>query len=336
MSGDDFLRNIAMMPDLPWFVYAMLLAPLALILCAAAYKTLQARAAHKWPSTPGKVVTSNSEMREVSVMDDERENGHRLEQRNFANVVYEYTVRGQRLTNNRVSIGEDLGNFQVAETIARYPVGAAVTVYYNPLHPHEAVLERDLPKGMWGCLGIATAIVLAISFGSAIGLHRMTEFLSGHVVNPKTSPLVVGFGAFAFVVALFALALQRQASLAKKWPVVPGTIRMSGVEQYRTAPERNETRGEVMYERKVSYTYSYNNIAYTNEAASLATGSSSNSGWLMRKFTTAYQDRSTVDVYVNPANPSEAVLNPRTGFAWILWIFVAGFLVAGYFMAHAS
>jgi len=46
-----------MMPDLPWFVYAMLLAPLALILCAAAYKTLQARAAHKWPSTPGKVVT---------------------------------------------------------------------------------------------------------------------------------------------------------------------------------------------------------------------------------------------------------------------------------------
>ncbi|HMH96775.1 MAG TPA: DUF3592 domain-containing protein, partial [Bradyrhizobium sp.] len=73
------------MPDLPWFVYAMLLAPLGLILVAAAYKTLQVRAISDWPSTPGKVVTSNSELREVKVLDDSRENGHRFEQRNFAN-----------------------------------------------------------------------------------------------------------------------------------------------------------------------------------------------------------------------------------------------------------
>ena len=31
------------------------------------------------------------------------------------------------------------------------------------------MLERDLPKGLWGCLGIGTAIVLAIVFGSALG-----------------------------------------------------------------------------------------------------------------------------------------------------------------------
>ena len=48
------------MPDLPWYVYAMLLAPLALMLFAADYKTLQVRAARDWPSTPGKVVISNS------------------------------------------------------------------------------------------------------------------------------------------------------------------------------------------------------------------------------------------------------------------------------------
>ena len=43
------------MPDLPWYVYAMLLAPLALILFAAVYKSLQVRAASEWPSAPGKV-----------------------------------------------------------------------------------------------------------------------------------------------------------------------------------------------------------------------------------------------------------------------------------------
>ena len=150
------------MPDLPWFVYAMLLAPLGLILVAAIYKTLQVRAAREWPSTPGRVVISTSELRDVKVLDSEREGGRKLEQRNFANIVYEYSVSGQKLRNNRVSIGEDRGNFQVAETIAKYPVGAIVTVYYNSRHPREAVLERDLPQGLWGCLGIATAIAVVV------------------------------------------------------------------------------------------------------------------------------------------------------------------------------
>jgi len=74
-------------PDLPWFVYAMLLAPLGLILFAAAYKSLQVRAAREWPSTPGKVVLSNAEVRDVRVIDSEREAGHRFERRNFANIV---------------------------------------------------------------------------------------------------------------------------------------------------------------------------------------------------------------------------------------------------------
>lgn len=57
------------MPDLPWFVYAMLLAPLGLILGVAVYKTLQVRAAREGPSTPGKVVVSKSELRDVKVID---------------------------------------------------------------------------------------------------------------------------------------------------------------------------------------------------------------------------------------------------------------------------
>jgi hypothetical protein len=145
------------MPNLPWYVYAMLLAPLALIQLAAIYQSLLVRAAREWLPTPGKVVVSASQVREVSFLDDSRENNHRFEPRNFANIVYEYSVNGEKLTNNRVSIGEDRGDFEVAETIARYPVGTAVTVYYNSRHPQEAVLERDTPKGWWGCLGLGMA-----------------------------------------------------------------------------------------------------------------------------------------------------------------------------------
>ena len=89
------------MPDLPWFVYAMLLAPLGLILIAATVKTWQAREARSWPQAPGKVVTSVAEVREVRVSDDGREEGYRLESRNFANVTYEYSVGGRKLSNSR-------------------------------------------------------------------------------------------------------------------------------------------------------------------------------------------------------------------------------------------
>jgi hypothetical protein len=319
-------------PDLPWFVYAMLLAPLGLLLFAAAYKTLQVRAARDWPSTPGRVVISNAEVREVKVPDSGRESGHRFEERNFANIVYEYSVSGQTLSNNRVSIGEDLGNFQVAETIARYPVGAAVTVYYNSRHPRDAVLERDLPKGLWGCLGIATAVALAAVFGSAIGLHRLTEFVSTRLGHPEVSAAVVAFGAFGFVVMLFALAAQRQASRAKKWPVVSGTIKMSDIEQYRAASSDGR-RGPLMRRRQVSYTYAYNNVSYTNVHASLTTNVASTSSWLVRQFTPAYRDGATVQVYVNPGNPSQATLDPRAGFVWLLWMVALAIWGVAYYAA---
>ena len=322
-----------MLPDLPWFVYAMLLAPLGLLLVAAAYKSLQVRAAREWPSAAGKVVVSKTEVRKVKLIDSDRAEGHRFEERNFADIVYEYSVAGRKLRNNRVSIGEDLGNFQVAETIAKYPVGAAVTVYYNPLHPDQSVLERDLPKGLWGCLGIATVIVLGIVFGSAIGLHRLTEFLTAHVADPKLSPLVVAFGGFGCAIALFALVLEKQALLAKTWPVVSGVIKLSEIESYRAAPSESGSRGSMMYQRQVSYAYTYKGVSYTNVHASLSSNVASSSSWLLRKITTDWQHGAAVKVYVNPANPAEATLDPRVPFVWLLWLCVAGFAVGAWYFA---
>jgi hypothetical protein len=217
------------MPNLPGYVYAMLLAPLALILFAAIYKSLQVRAASDWPSTPGKVVVSNSQVREIRVIDRNREDGFRLEPRNFANIVYEYSVSGEMLSNNRIGIDDDRGDFRIAETIARYPVGAAVTVYYNSRHPRDAVLERDTPNGWWGCLAAGMVIALAVIFGSVFGFNQLTEFVAARLGHPKLSPLVIFLGIFGCVLALFALAMRRAMSLAKTWPVVTGTIKMSDV-----------------------------------------------------------------------------------------------------------
>jgi hypothetical protein len=180
-------------------------------------------------------------------------------------------------------------------------------------------------------MGIALAIIL----GSVFGLNRLTEFVSTHLGNPKLSPLVVVLGIFAGFIALFALAMRRQAKLARQWPVVPGTIAMSDVEEYRAAPDKNHVRGAVMYQRQVSFSYRFDNVAYSRVETRFATGVNSTSGWLMRKFTTAWQDGAHVDVYVNPANPSEATLDPRGGAAliWILWLVALAFGWAAYLVA---
>ncbi len=324
------------MPDLPWYVYAMLLAPLGLILVAAIYKTLQVRAAREWPSTPGRVVVSTSELRDVKVLDSERESGRKLEQRNFADIVYEYSVSGQTLRNNRVSIGEDRGNFQVAETIAKYPVGAPVTVYYNSRRPREAVLERDLPQGLWGCLGIAVAIALVVVFGASIGLTRITEFVSARMVNPQMSVPAVALAGFGLVAALFALVLHRQSAQAKTWPVVPGTIKLSGLDEYRAAPSKSGRRGSIMYERKVSYSYRFKDVAYTAVHGSFSSNSKTTSRWVLRLFGMDFQDGASVKVWVDPVNPSEATLDPRTPFGWLLWLIAAGLWAGAYWIATAG
>jgi hypothetical protein len=322
-------------PDLPWFVYAMLLAPLGLILVAAIVKTWQVREARNWPQAPGKVVTSVAEVREVTVLDDEREGGSRLESRNFANVTYEYSVGSRKLHNNRISIGEDLGNFQVAEKLAKYPAGSIVTVYYNPRHPDQAVLERDLPKGLWGCLGIGTVIVLAIVLGSAFGLNQSYAYLARHIARPDLAGLVVGFGAFGLAIALFGLAMHRQASIERRWPVVPGKIKLSEMEEYREANEDSARRGTEMFGKRVFCTYSYRSVSYTSECARVATGSPSASNKMLQRLLSRYQDGASVEVYVNPDNPAETTLNPRGDgrIAYVLWGIAAIFAALALFVA---
>lgn len=309
-----------MLPDIPWFVYAMLLAPVGLIVFAAGYKYLEVRAASDWPSTPGKVVISKPETRQVKVIDSDRARGHRFEERNFANVTYEYSIAGQVYRCNRVTIGEDRGNFEVAETIARYPVGKPVTVYYNPNKRSEAVLERDMPQGMWGCIGWMVAIAVALVFGSAIGFHKLTDFVSSMPV--ANAPMTVALGAFGAVAALIALAIQRHARQARHWPVTRGTVATSGLERFRSAAT-DTSRGQIRFKARISYTYSFNGVNYTGTVASLGGEVSSTSDRAVQRWVKRYRDGQAVDVYVNPANPSESVLEPRAKGIWVVWAIVA-------------
>lgn len=303
---------------MPWFVYAIPLAFIGLIAAAAIYKYLEVRQASDWPSVIGKVVVSTSEVRKVKTFDDNAASGRGTEDRNFAKIIYEYTVDGEKLRGSRVSIGEDLGNFEVAETIAKYPVGTVVTVYFNPRHPEQAVLERDAPKGIWGCIIWMVVIGLALTFGGFYGFEKLGELIDKVAIKPDNVKATIAFGAFGTVVALFALAMHRMAAKQGAWPVVDGRIVQSEVEQFEGRTDAG--RPQTMYRSRISWSYRYNNIDYRGGNQTSGSQVTSNMQGFAKRAAAKYWLGKSVKVYVNPANPSEATLNPSARFVWLLWV----------------
>ncbi len=93
------------------------------------------QATQSWPATTGTVLTSSVQSKRTGTSISF-----------YPVVVYQYTVNGQSYQSQHIKAGEQFFNIRIigdAEaTVRRYPSGAQVTVYYNPVNPSEAVLER--------------------------------------------------------------------------------------------------------------------------------------------------------------------------------------------------
>lgn len=96
----------------------------------------RARTAH-WPTTEGRIVSATIEPVPAPP-------ASRSPPMFVVSVRYEYTVGGRRLDGSRIAFRTPtpFANAAAAERDrARYPVGAAVTVHYDPAKPEESVLE---------------------------------------------------------------------------------------------------------------------------------------------------------------------------------------------------
>ena len=229
------------MPHMP-LPLLILSAPILGLIGLVIFKYVQVRRARSWLAVPGKIVSAKSVMRKV------RRNGadpgdDDTELRNFADIAYEFTVENHQVRGSRVSIGEDLGNLEVAETLARYPAGRSVTVYYNPANPEQAVLEREMPEGAFKFMTWLIVLLLSIVVLSVTGVSQIADAVRASIPNPKNAPFVIGFLLFALFTSLIGLALRRQAGAIKSWPKTTGRIVSSDVEQFRSRETGRERQG---------------------------------------------------------------------------------------------
>ena len=320
------------MPDLPWMVYAIPLAMVGLVAFAVFYKYLEVQKVAWWPQAPGKVVVSTSEQRPVGSFDDG--GGSREDIRNFAKIVYEYEVSGQKMRASRVSIGEDMGNFMVEETIARYPVGKAVTVYYNPRRPKEAVLEREMPKGVFGCAIIGIVVSLIGIFATFFGLNQLAIYARQFMVNPDHTPIVIGLGTIGMLFLLFAFVLRWQRDQVRSWPKVTGRIVRSELDDFRGTLNPDDHNIVTLYRPKIVYAYEYNGIKYSGETISFGAEVTANRQVFANKLIAKYPLGKVVEVHVNPQNASDAVLESKPAYAWIIWLAAAVLLGGAYFISQ--
>jgi hypothetical protein len=95
-------------------------------------------ASANWPSTTGSI-TRSSVAESVSTSNDDNITHY------YPQVTYTYQVAGTTFEGKHIMFGavESGSHTKAQATIALYPVGKSVSVYYNPADPKEAVLERQ-------------------------------------------------------------------------------------------------------------------------------------------------------------------------------------------------
>jgi hypothetical protein len=89
----------------------------------------KSRRVENWPSVPGTITTSR------------HHTGAGTKTRSGVWIEYSYSVNGQEYKCQQIEPGVDL-HFTTTDLLQRYPLGAAVTVYYDPQNPQDAVLRK--------------------------------------------------------------------------------------------------------------------------------------------------------------------------------------------------
>jgi len=162
------------------------------------------------------------------------------------------------------------------------------------------VLDRDLPKGLWGCLGDRqrgrAGDHVRRRDRASIGI---SEFFSARLSNPKNVGSGDGADGFWPVAALFRTGAASAVAAGEKLAGGAGVIKLSGLDEYRAAPSKSGSRGATMYERKVSFNYHFKDIAYTSVHGSFSSNSRATSRWVLRLFGMDFQEGASVQVWVN-------------------------------------
>lgn len=135
----------------------------------------------------------------------------------------------------------------------------------------------------------------------------------------------VPFLIIAFIIGAVVVNRQRKASsAARNWATTTGQVMAVGVQPYRS---RSGSGYSTMYRSAVTYVYTVNGTQYTSDRLAIGGGLGYGSPAIAEREVAKYPAGSMVQVYYNPNNPAEAVLETRAQGSRVLWLVVVIILV---------
>ena len=314
------------------YVALLFISPLiGVLVIAAVVKYVEVWRARSWKAAPGRIVYSRSTSRKVKTSSTDTD---RNEMRNFASIAYEFEVLGQKRRGTRVTIAEDMGNSEVAETLAKYPVGKVVTVYYDPFDATKSVIERDMPPGAFRLITLVIGGFIAFALFVVFGIDWFAEWLRPKLSNPANTPFVVAFSLFALFILMMARAMRQQTMEAKSWKETSGRIMSADFDTFeKLTMVDNVSRKVTTNQPNIVYGYEVDGHAYQSNRIAFGGKTQSTSKRLVGGSLARYKVGDAVTVYYDPANPSEAVLERKAKHMWVLYFFAALFAFGAYAFA---
>ncbi|MET2828281.1 DUF3592 domain-containing protein [Mesorhizobium shangrilense] len=294
-------------------------------------KWQEVRAARSWLPVRGKIISSRSEAREVRVSISRANTTETTEVRNFPAITFVYTVNGRRFEGTRHTLRNEIGNFQVPETLARYPKGAEVTVYYDPSNPRTSVIERTMPDGSIQVMAYISAGLVVGSIALVFLVGGVVEAIRPHLPNPQNAGTAMLLTIMALIILRLGFAQKAIAEAAATWPTTQGSIASSGIEAFRirSAFEGFWRRpGRTVFKSRVRYAYSVAGQDYVSGRVAFGATAAASLPALIGGDSRRYAEGGKVDVHYDPANPALAVLECRVRGLWALWA-VAGAMFIG-------
>jgi len=300
-------------------VLLFFLAAFGLIALALGLKLLESRAVARWSPAPGRIIRSREGYRTI----------HRLEgmpeDRKIADIAYEYTLvdasgEPRTFTGERISVAEQIAEEEVPGLLARYPVGASVTIHHDRENPMRAVLELESGEGRKTIEGLAWLFVVF----AAIALPVMWFVTNGDALLRAHAPNKWAWGAGLLALGAFILLsvfarLWRDNRAIASWPSVEGRIVSSVIEAFDGGIRRRRVLAptEIVssWTPTIDYAFTVAGREYVSRNLRRGTRVGGNERWA-QAIAKRYPAGATVRVLYDPANPEDCCLETGLGLTW--------------------
>ncbi|MFX1601309.1 MAG: DUF3592 domain-containing protein [Promethearchaeota archaeon] len=267
----------------------------------------------KWPVVIGEVISSEMKPK-YKRLAEFAEAAHTVARIYRPDITYTYEIDGEKYTNNIVRpVGRNVYKDKplVQRVLNLFPVGYKVYIFYNPKKPHKSVLDpwiRFSPIA----ITIPTALIflgLGFSFSGS-------SFLI---------PVGINFISFALYIASVLIIGQNFRYLvkvlkSKKWPYVEGEIK-------KVMVYGQQDGKSVSYNVDLTYTYNVEGQKYTNHQIKLDFVHGARTFvpkiFAMMKVE-QYEEGKKINVFYNPRNPNESILEHGLRLFTFFLMFVVG------------